>query len=47
VLKTGKDPQYNPQWQSYLKQIEDFAQKWTESLKKGMQPPVEKKEEDW
>jgi hypothetical protein len=42
-----KDPQYNPNWQSYLKQIDDFAQKWIESLKKGMQPPVEKVEEDW
>ena len=42
-----KDPQYNPNWQSYLKQIDDFAQKWIESLKEGMQPPAEKVEEDW
>jgi hypothetical protein len=42
-----KDPQYNPNWQSYLKQINNFAQKWIESLKEGMQPPVEKVEEDW
>ena len=42
-----KDPQYNSNWQSYLKQIDDFAQKWIESLKEGMQPPAEKVEEDW
>ncbi len=42
-----KDPKYNPNWQNYLNQIDDFAQKWIESLKKGMQPPAKKVEDDW
>ncbi len=42
-----KDPQYNSNWPSYLKQIDDFAQNWITSLKEGMQPPAEKVVEDW
>lgn len=41
------DPQYTPQWESYLTQISDFSQKWIENLKKGLMPPVEKNDDDW
>jgi hypothetical protein len=37
----------DPQKQSYLKQIDDFAQSWIESLKEGMKPKAEVKEEEW
>lgn len=41
-------PDYNPKWESYLAQIDFFAR--TEligSLKKGMKPGKQFKEEDW
>lgn len=41
------DPQYNSNWDSYLSQIDAFAESWITSLKEGMQPPVEKKVDDW
>ena len=37
----------DPQSKSYLKQVDNFAQSWIESLKKGMMPKVEKKEDEW
>lgn len=42
-----KDPQYNPAWRDYLKQVDDFAEAWIESLKEGMKPEEAKKEDDW
>jgi len=41
------DPQHNPNWDSYLSQIDAFAESWIKSLKDGMKPPVEKKVDDW
>ena len=35
------------QSKSYLKQLDKFAQNWITELKKGMQPKVEKKDDDW
>ena len=37
----------DPQSKSYLKQIDKFAQNWIASLKQGMQPKVEKKDDEW
>jgi hypothetical protein len=37
----------DPQTKSYLKQIDEFAQEWIASLKEGMKPPVEKKDDKW
>lgn len=39
--------QNNPQYNSYLSQIDAFAESWIESLKKGMKGKVEKKDDDW
>ncbi len=36
----------DPQKQSYLKQIDEFAQSWIKSLKEGMKPKAEKKDDD-
>lgn len=41
------DPAYDPRWNEYLRQIADYAKKWSESLKVKMRPEVEKKEDDW
>jgi len=41
------DPAYNKQWDSYLEQIADFVDKWSESLKKKMMPEMEKTKDDW
>ena len=41
------DPQYNPAWRDYLKQVDDFAETWIESLKEGMKPEEVKKEDEW
>ena len=38
--------QQNSQYNSYLSQIDTFAQSWIKSLKKGMKPPVEKDDDD-
>lgn len=40
------DPQYNSNWDQYLTQINDFAESWIASLKKGMQPKAKKKDDD-
>jgi len=37
----------DPQSKSYLKQLDKFAQTWIVELKKGMQPKVEKKDDEW
>jgi hypothetical protein len=37
----------DPQLKSYLKQIDEFAQSWIASLKEGMMPEVEKKDDEW
>jgi hypothetical protein len=42
-----KDTQYNPTWNSYLKQVEEFAESWIASLKEGMSPKIEKSDDDW
>lgn len=31
----------------YLKQVDDFAQSWISSMKKGMMPEVEKSDDEW
>ncbi len=41
------DPAYNKQWDEYLKQIADFVESWSESLKSHMSPEPEKKKDDW
>lgn len=41
------DPQYNQNSQTNLDQIYQFAQDWIESLKDGMKPKVEKKDDEW
>ena len=41
------DPAYNKQWDSYLEQIADFVDKWSESLKLKMSPEPEKTKDDW
>lgn len=41
------DPAYNPQWNIYLKQIDEFAKSWIEDLKEKMQPEPEVVEEEW
>lgn len=41
-------PDYNPKWESYLQQIDNFAKnELIASLKKKMLPPKQFKEEDW
>jgi hypothetical protein len=41
------DPQYNPLWDDFLIQVDDFAQNWIGSLKDGMKPPKVKADDDW
>jgi hypothetical protein len=41
------DKAYSPEWDNYLKQVDDFSRKLIESLKAGMQPPAPKKEDKW
>lgn len=41
------DPLYDVRWESYLKQIDDFAKNWIKSLKEGMKPEVKHEEEEW
>lgn len=41
------DPAYDPRWDSYLDQIADFVQNWSDTLKEKMKPEVEKKEDEW
>jgi hypothetical protein len=43
-----EDPDYNPLWDQYLKQIDGFIrEKWVPSLKTNMKPEVKKVEEEW
>jgi hypothetical protein len=42
-----KDKAYTPEWDNYLKQVDDFTRKLIESLKKGMLPPAPKKVDEW
>lgn len=42
-----KDKAYIPEWDDYLKQVNEFTLKLIESLKAGMQPPVVKKADEW
>jgi len=42
-----KDPAYNPEYENYLKQVNDFTLKLIDSLKKGMLPPAPKKTDEW
>ncbi|MBN2174085.1 MAG: DUF4468 domain-containing protein [Bacteroidales bacterium] len=41
------DPQYNEYSQSNLDQIYEFVQEWIKSLKEGMKPKPEKKDDNW
>ncbi len=41
------DPAYNKQWDSYLEQIAEFVENWSESLKQKMRPEPEKVKDDW
>ena len=41
------DPAYNPLWDSYLQQIADYVNNWSETLKEKMKPEPEKKKDDW
>ena len=41
------DPAYNPQWNIYLKQIDEFVKSWIENLKEKMQPEPKAIEEEW
>ncbi len=41
------DQQYNPSWDSYLKQVDEFAKSWIESLKAGMKPKPAAKDDQW
>ena len=41
------DPAYDPRWDDYLRQIADYMNDWSSSLKEKMKPEPEKKEDDW
>ena len=41
------DPAYNPQWNVYLKQIDEFVKSWIANLKEKMQPEPKVIEEEW
>lgn len=41
------DPAYNKQWEDYLKQIADYVENWSTTLKDHMKPEKEKTEDDW
>jgi hypothetical protein len=45
-LKLGT-PEKDAKWPSYLKQIDNYANAWVESLKKGMKPEEVVEEEEW
>jgi len=40
------DPMYNKKWKSYLIQIADFVENWSNSLKDKMKPEFTKEEDD-
>ncbi len=41
------DKAYTPSLDLYLAQVDDHTRKLIESLKKGMEPPIQKKVDDW
>jgi hypothetical protein len=41
------DKAYNPLWDSYLNQIDEYTHKLIEGLKTGMLPPAPKKVDEW
>ena len=41
-----EDPAYNPRWDEYLKQVDEYVKTKIASLKEGMQPPVVK-DDNW
>ncbi|HOW31515.1 MAG TPA: DUF4468 domain-containing protein [Bacteroidales bacterium] len=41
------DKSYNPSWDAYLTELDQDVKALIESLKKGMMPPPEKKEDIW
>jgi hypothetical protein len=42
------DPDYSPNWDEYLKQIDTFVrEEWVPSLKTHMKPEIKKVEEEW
>jgi hypothetical protein len=41
------DKTYNPMYETYLAQVDEFTRKLIDSLKQGMQPPAEKKADEW
>lgn len=41
------DKNYTPAWDAYLAELDQDVKKLIESLKKGMMPPPEKKEDIW
>jgi len=41
-----EDPAFNPLWEEYLKQVDEYTKGKIESLKKGMQPP-KVKDDEW
>ena len=41
------DPAYDPRWDDYLRQIADYVNNWSASLKEKMKPEPEKKDDDW
>lgn len=41
------DPAYDQRWEEYLKQIAEYVNGWSSSLKQKMKPENEKKADDW
>ena len=41
------DPAYDTRWDDYLRQVVDFVDRWSSSLKEKMKPEPEKKKDDW
>jgi len=41
------DKAYIPAWDNYLAQVDAHTKKVIDSLKKGMEPPVQKKPDEW
>ena len=41
-----QDPAYNPRWDQYLTQVDEYVRKKIESLRESMKPPVVK-DENW
>jgi hypothetical protein len=43
-----EDPDYNPKWDEYLRQVDDYVRReWIPSLKSNMKPEIKKVEEEW